>query len=478
MKIKTLVNALVFLSLMIALSMGTLSFLQKKKIDTSIKKEFLTNDIVKMVNQREQILNDYLQNPLNEKMIQWQVMYVATVNLLQSKEFNSQEEQVILGDMREDNVSIIQNFSELIVEQSNTARKKMATDFKHRREKIKDEGENMINAAYRLSEINQQNIKAALNLAINYTIVCVVALILLILLILLLVKIKILNSLIKLNKGISILSSGNLTYKMDIPNNDEIGEIFRSFNEMTYKLNERTQQQLLLSEKLKRSNIELKQFAYIASHDLQEPLRMISSYLQLIERRYKDQLDKDGREFIDFAVNGAKRLQCMINDLLSFSRVETQANPFVTTHLDDILSKTLDNLQTVIQENHAIITHDPLPSIYADGSQMITLFQNLLSNALKFHTENPPVIHIAAKHRDNEWLFSIHDNGIGIDPKHKDELFVIFKRLVGHEYPGTGIGLAICKRILDRNQGKIWVDSELGQGSTFYFTIPDLSYPR
>lgn len=227
------------------------------------------------------------------------------------------------------------------------------------------------------------------------------------------------------------------------------------------------------ADDLVRSNQELQQFAYIASHDLQEPLRVISSYLQLIERRYKDKLDQDANEFIAFAVDGAERLQKMINDLLIYSRVDTRGNPFVETDVNTVVKQAIKNIKLSIEENHAVITYQKLPSLIADEEQLITVFQNLLSNAIKFHSPDlAPKIQIRAQKKDVEWIFSVHDNGIGIDPQYFDKLFIIFKRLVGKEYPGSGIGLVVCKRIIERHGGRIWVESELGKGASFYFTIP------
>lgn len=224
---------------------------------------------------------------------------------------------------------------------------------------------------------------------------------------------------------------------------------------------------------LERSNRELQQFAYIASHDLQEPLRVITSYLQLIERRYKDRLDQDANEFIEFAVDGADRLQRMINDLLSYSRVGTRGNPFTKADANAVVKQALDNLAVAIEENHAVITYDKLPTLMVDEEQFVTVFQNLLSNAIKFRKpDEPPRIYIFAEEKESEWLFGVRDNGIGIDLQYKDKLFVIFKRLVGKEYSGSGMGLAICKRVVERHGGTIWVESKLEEGSTFYFTIP------
>ncbi len=227
-------------------------------------------------------------------------------------------------------------------------------------------------------------------------------------------------------------------------------------------------------EELKRSNTELQQFAYVASHDLQEPLRMVSSYVQLLSRRYKGKLDSNADEFIEFAVDGSNRMQIMIQALLSYSRVGTRGKPPEPTDCENILDQTMKNLQAAITEKNAEVTHDPLPTIMADGVQMVQLFQNLIGNGIKFQQEGQrPHVHISVEDTGADWMFSFSDNGIGIDPEFKERIFVIFQRLHGREkYPGTGIGLSVCKRIVERHGGTIWVESEPGKGATFKFAIP------
>ncbi len=228
------------------------------------------------------------------------------------------------------------------------------------------------------------------------------------------------------------------------------------------------------SAELARSNSELEQFAYIASHDLQEPLRMVGSYVQLLERKYKNLFDAKGEEYIAYAVDGAKRMQLLINDLLSYSRVGTQGNEFALTDCAGVAGLAIKNLQKAIQESGATITCDPLPTVMADRMQLLQLFQNLLANAIKFRAEQYPEIHITAKHTDGFWQFAVKDNGIGIEPRHFERIFLIFQRLNSRRnYPGTGMGLAICKKIVDRHGGTIWPVSEPGMGTTFFFTLPD-----
>lgn len=229
----------------------------------------------------------------------------------------------------------------------------------------------------------------------------------------------------------------------------------------------------LRAEELARSNADLQQFAYVASHDLQEPLRMVASYTQLLGKRYRGKLDADADDFIAFAVDGAHRMQVLINDLLAYSRVGTRGKELTSTNCDRVLEAVRFNLKAAIEEAHAVLTHDPLPTIPVDATQLSQVFQNLIGNALKFHGPEPPRIHVSVQQEAGEWRFSVRDNGIGIEPHDADRIFVIFQRLhAGREYPGTGIGLAITKKIVERHGGRIWVVSEPGKGSTFTFTIP------
>jgi PAS domain S-box-containing protein len=226
-------------------------------------------------------------------------------------------------------------------------------------------------------------------------------------------------------------------------------------------------------EELARSNADLEQFAYVASHDLQEPLRMVSSYAQLLSRRYRDWLDDDAREFIGYMVDGVDRMRSLIGGLLTFSRLGSGGDAHRPVALDGVLERALANLEAAIKESGAVVTADPLPTVVGDPAQLAQLFQNLVGNGVKFRGEAAPRVHVSAERDGGEWRLSVCDNGIGIEPEYAERIFVIFQRLHGRaEYPGTGIGLALCRKIVERHGGRIWVESRAGAGSSFFFTLP------
>jgi signal transduction histidine kinase len=226
-------------------------------------------------------------------------------------------------------------------------------------------------------------------------------------------------------------------------------------------------------EDLARSNRDLEQFAYVASHDLQEPLRMVATYTQLLAERYRGKLDADADKYIHYAVDGALRMQKLVQDLLTFSRVGRQALAMQSTDCNVVLETALTNLEAAMQESHAVVEHAQLPTVMADSSQLVQVLQNLIGNAIKFRGTKPPLIRVSAEAQGKEWVLSVADNGIGIAADHMEEVFVIFRRLhTRSEYPGNGIGLSICKKIIEQHGGRIWIESEAGHGSTFRFTLP------
>lgn len=241
-------------------------------------------------------------------------------------------------------------------------------------------------------------------------------------------------------------------------------------------ISERKQAEELLAQQaqeLARSNAELEHFAYVASHDLKEPLRMIASFAELLALEYQDKLGTEAKEYIHYMMDGATRMQDLINDLLSYARVGTSGKPFAPVDSAAVLRVACNNLQAFIAENQATISHEHLPIVMGDEMQLIQLFQNLIGNAIKFRADRPLQVQIGAERQAGQWQFWVRDNGIGIEPEFVERIFVIFQRLHSrNEYPGTGIGLAICKKIVERHGGRIWVEAEVGQGSTFYFLLP------
>lgn len=311
-----------------------------------------------------------------------------------------------------------------------------------------------------------------------------------------------------LRDGAERVAGGDLAHRLMVQPGDEVGELSAAFNKMAavlemqmaalresekslQQLNEALEQRVIeRTERLAQSNAELERFAYVASHDMQEPLRTVASYLQLIERRYAGKLDDAGREFIGFAVDGASRMRELIDDLLEFSRVQTRARPFTLVSLENLLAEIQTDLRIAIEENAAIVTHDPLPGVMGDAGQLRRLFQNLIGNAIKYRGKEAPCIHLSARRLESSpvarpegvpesgWLISARDNGIGIEPQYHEKVFQLFQRLHSREdYPGTGLGLALCRRIAERHGGTIWVESGPRAGSTFHVALP-MGYQR
>jgi PAS domain S-box-containing protein len=249
---------------------------------------------------------------------------------------------------------------------------------------------------------------------------------------------------------------------------DDAGRL-QGFAKVTRDISERKR----IEDDLRRSNEDLERFAYVASHDLQEPLRMVGSFVQLLAKRYQGKLDADADEFIGYALDGALRMQRLIEDLLAYSRVGTRGAALVSTDANAVLGRVIATLTLAIEEAGASVTSDRLPNIPADPGQLEHVFLNLVSNALKFRGAEPPRVHVSAARTNGEWRFSVQDHGIGLERQYFERIFVIFQRLHGRtDYPGTGIGLAIAKKIVERHGGRIWVESEPGRGATFFFTLP------
>jgi signal transduction histidine kinase len=302
---------------------------------------------------------------------------------------------------------------------------------------------------------------------------------------------RITGSLAALRSGTAAVGGGDLEYRIGAMPGDELGQLGESFDQMTERVQsvtvskDRLEQEVQVrrqaeqdlirrTKELSRSNAELEQFAYVASHDLQEPLRMVASYTQLLKRRYEGRLDADADDFIGYAVEGATRMQSLIEDLLEYSRISTRGKDPEPLDAEGALEDAVRNLRATIEETGAIVTHDPLPTVMVDPTQMTQLLQNLIGNAVKFRREDDtPRVDVSVQRDEDIWRFAVRDNGIGIDPQYFDRVFTVFQRLhARQEYDGSGIGLSICKRIVQRHGGRIWIESEPGTGSTFFFTLP------
>ena len=302
---------------------------------------------------------------------------------------------------------------------------------------------------------------------------------------------RVLKPIKDLTQGAQRIAGGDFGHTIVARTGDEVQALAEQFNTMAQELKEsysglerkveerteelRQSEEALgqYAEDLARSNSDLQQFAYVASHDLQEPLRMVSSYTQLLARRYKGRLDSDADEFIGYAVDGATRMQTLINDLLAYSRLGTPVKSFEAVDCNGLLDQVMADLRPSVEESDAEISYANLPTVNADRSQLAQVFQNLIGNAIKFSGEEPPLIQVSAGRLGAEWRFSVSDNGIGIEPEYADRIFVIFQRLVTRDqYPGTGIGLAICKKIVENHGGRIWFESQPGKCTTFFFLIP------
>jgi len=268
------------------------------------------------------------------------------------------------------------------------------------------------------------------------------------------------------------IAEGDLSSRSGVTDLAEMAELEHSFNVMAAEIQNRQASLEKAINDLTRSNQELEQFAYVASHDLQEPLRVVTGFVQLLERRYKGRLDSEADNYIGFITDAVSREQQLINDLLAFARVERTGNPLAATDAEKVLEAAIGNLDWMVRESNAHITHDPLPLVQADRVQLTQLFQNLISNGIKFRQQASPEISVSARSCNGEWVFAVRDNGIGIERQYFEQIFTMFQRLhTRKEYPGTGMGLAICKRIVERHGGRIWLESNPGEGSTFYFTL-------
>lgn len=288
------------------------------------------------------------------------------------------------------------------------------------------------------------------------------------------IRYAVLKPIDQLTEQVRTVAAGDFDHRLGVDRPAELSELSSHVDSMRGRIVSAWRSASDQAEELRRSNGELEQFAYVASHDLQEPLRKVASFTQMLEQRYGPQLDERARQYIHYAVDGAKRMQLLINDLLDFSRVGRVSSERVATDSGEALTRALDNLSAKLEDSGAMVTHDDLPLVKGNRLQLTQLFQNLVENAVKFRSEEPPRVRVEARRTGDMWEFSCSDNGIGVEPKYADRIFLIFQRLHPRDvYPGTGIGLALCRKIVEYHGGQLWLDGTAGdRGATFRWTLP------
>lgn len=533
MRIKNRLQINVAVSMMIAFVISLVLLLSLYQLNKANNTGKIAGEIMISALERDTLRNDYIRNNSTRAKTQVVAKHEQVGELLKSasKNFRDSEDRKGIADLIENHESIGKIFSAIVANRENNSLNPEAAKLSR---EVEERLLNQLNMrVYDIvihgRELRDSSIKAratALRMAGGGVIFALLILITTTILSSRMIARSIMARIDQLRYGASVIGGGDLEHRIDVEGDDEFAELSESFNAMTAKLSvsyqdltneirereraeaalqklnkeletrvsERTEtlstslknlEKEIESRKqaeerlqatlanLERSNKELEQFAYVASHDLQEPLRMVSSYTQLLAQRYEGKLDDKAKKFIDYAVDGAVRMQRLINDLLAYSRVSTQGDTLEKVDSHAVLGEALRNLATAIKENRALIFNDDLPTVRADATQLSQLFQNLIGNAIKFRSDDLPRIYVSACDLGRAWRFSVKDNGIGIDTQYAEKVFVIFQRLHTRlEYPGTGIGLAVCKRIVERHGGRIWFDSELGKGSTFYFTLP------
>lgn len=489
-KNRLLISSAICLALV--LGVGLIIILQFDAMEDQLHRLETSSAIVRNVFNLKILADEYSEDHEERPVAQWRITHDKLRKLLQSAAQKNGQDPETVNQLIADNTKVSSIFSDLVgLNEKGASPPDGSTLHKELEQKLRAllsvKLQSMVSNASRLERTSQAAVAHSQNVA-NLAIIVFV---------LMIASISIGNAIstyiwvikpiIKLTEGADIVGSGALDYEVKVTGPGEVGRLAETFNEMTKRLREsyeelkteishRKKAEKVLAEQageLARSNRELEQFAYVASHDLQEPLRNVTNCVQLLERRYKNETDPNATKWTAYAVDSCTRMKCLIDDLLALSRVGTQARPLQPTNCEEILQKTIAGLGSAIRECGAIITHDPLPTLKADASQLSQLFQNLVSNGIKFRGQEPPRIHLSAEKNEHEWLFSVRDNGIGIDPQHNERVFVIFQRLHrASDYPGTGIGLAIAKKIVERHGGRIWVESEKECGATFKFTIP------
>ncbi|MBI5249804.1 MAG: HAMP domain-containing protein [Desulfomonile tiedjei] len=454
---------------------GAVLVIDSRGMETGIERMTVNSELVRIAFRLRILTEEYLDSGHERPFVQWKNQYDLLKQTLARAELIQPEEQEIIQSLAEDSKKIGLLFSKLASPSldSPAVKDKLQGMLTRRLSSLVDDSSQLNRATQQTLAGEQRVLHIMTGSGVGLLVLMVFSYIYF-------MTTSVLRPLARVLRGVQLLSAGDFNHRIHFEHSDEFGTLADTFNRMTERLREsydslknEIAERARAEQDLIRSNVDLEQFAYVASHDLQEPLRNVAGSLQLLEKKYKDKLDADAHRYIQYAVEGAVRMNALIQDLLTFSRVGTRGKPPQPTDCAQILDQALKNLKTRISQAAATITHGPLPTIFSDDTQLLQVFQNLIANAIKFRSDKPPKVHVSAIKDDHGWIFSVEDNGIGIESRHLDRIFEIFQRLHKQtEYDGTGIGLAITKKIVERHRGRIWVESEVGVGTTFHFKIP------
>ncbi len=490
MKIRTqlIITAAVFGAIIMVIAAATISAdMQGAKASDQEK---IAINITQGASELGYLANDYVIYHESQQMDRWQSKYQSFSGNVSQLNVDDLEQQAIVNDIQVDQLRMKDVFDSIASSMANSTSDQTLASIQVSWSRMGIQSSELVTESMRLSQLlraeadQQKQTTNALILVLVGVFGAFLASVY--------VQTfrRTLRSIDDLKKGTSVIGSGNLDFKIDVKHNDEIGDLTIAFNQMSTDLKSVTASKTELereiadrklteeelekrTKELSRSNEELKQFAYVASHDLQEPLRMVTAYLTRLESNCSDKLDDKGKLYLGFAVEGGLRARNLVQDLLSFSRIDAQGRQFKDTDMEGVMNVVTGNLALQIKEQRAMVTHGPLPHLMADDGQMVQLLQNLVSNGIKFRAEEDPKVRVECTRQGKDWHFVVQDNGIGLDQQYSDKIFVIFQRLhTKEEYPGSGIGLAISKKIVERHGGRIWVESEVGKGSSFHFTLP------
>lgn len=479
MKIKSRLQLNTYSSITLILGVGVVLFFMGKSINEATERNKHFFDLSQSLFELIVVTNDYLLYKEELSLEQWHSKYASIHRLLNAPPSQKATDESQLASLRKDHEEIKNIFTKLI---ASIGKAQQPGSYSRLQTRLVGKIQTMLQGMnFKAKELVSESQKEV-NDSQEYASMVIIGIVLLTVVVIsinsFLLRLSIIMPIMKLQEGTAIVGKGNLDHRIGSTAAGEVGELTRAFDDMTERVSVLNRKLSDNVEDLERSNHELQQYAYVASHDLQSPLRSIVSYLQLLQKRLKGDIDEKGEKYINRSIASGKLMQVLIQDLLNYSKVGSNHKKFTEVDCGSIFDEVLNNLGTLIHENEAQVTHGELPKLTGEQSLFLQLFQNLIGNAIKYRGSVPPKVHVEAKRQTDGWIFSVQDNGIGLEPEYAERIFVIFQRLHGkHEYSGTGIGLAICKKIVERHAGRIWVESELGSGATFYFTIPHQNNP-